>query len=167
MHVHRRRMPEGVDSTAETEGGTMSESRTHPHTEMPTEDALLRLILEKHPVHHQLYLAAHQLFLETVPGLRYSVDLHDAAIGYGQRQFGYDGWGMAALSPHAKWVSFIFFRGAQLDASDGLLEGSGPRMRHLRLRSLDEFEARRNALARLIADASTVIQGQEQGVSDR
>ena len=101
----------------------MADSRTHPHTEMPSNDGLSSLILEKQPDHRDLYLAAHALFLDTLPQLRYSVDLHDAVIGYGQRQFGYDGWGMAALSPHAKWVSLILFRSAVLDAPDGLLEG--------------------------------------------
>ncbi len=140
----------------------MPDSRTHPHTEMPTIDDLTSLILEKQPAHRDLYLAAHQLFLEVVPELRYSVDLTDAVIGYGQRQFGYDGWGMAALSPHAKWVSFILFRGAQLDAPDGLFEGSGPHMRHLKLRALEAFGAKRDMLAGLIAGAVAVLQP-EQG----
>ena len=137
----------------------MPDSRTHPHTEMPSVDELTRVILEKQPAHRDLYLAAHRLFLEVVPGLRYSVDLHDGVIGYGQRQFGYDGWGMAALSPHKNWVSFILFRGAQLDIPEGLFEGSGPHMRHLKLRSLEEFEGRRELLAELIAAATSVLPG--------
>ncbi|MBN2840324.1 MAG: DUF1801 domain-containing protein [Coriobacteriia bacterium] len=136
----------------------MADSRTHPHTDMPSVDKLTSLILAKHPAHHDLYLAAHRLILETVPDLRYSVDLTDAVIGYGQRQFGYDGWGMAALSPHKKWVSLILFRGAHLDAPAGLLEGTGPHMRHLKLRSFEDFDAKREVLTRLIADAATIAQ---------
>ncbi|MHB1017283.1 MAG: DUF1801 domain-containing protein [Coriobacteriia bacterium] len=135
----------------------MPDSRTHPHTEMPTTDDLTSLILEKKPAHRDLYLAVHQLFGEVVPELRYSVDLTDAVIGYGQRQFGYDGWGMAALSPHAKWVSFILLRGAQLDAPEGLFEGSGPHMRHLKLHSLEEFEAKRDVLSQLVAEAASIV----------
>lgn len=142
----------------------MADSRTHPHTEMPSVDELTRLILEQQPIHRDLYLAVHRLFLESVPDLRYSVDLTDAVIGYGQRQFGYDGWGMAALSPHKQWVSFILFRGAELEAPDGLLEGGGPHMRHLKLRSLEEFEAKRETLARLVADAVDVLQHEKGGV---
>lgn len=131
----------------------MADSRTHPHSEMPSAEELTRLILEKHPAHRELYTAAHALFLETVPELRYSVDLQDGVIGYGQRQFGYDGWGMAALSPHKKWVSLVFFRGAHLDAPEGLLEGGGPNMRHLKLHSMEEIEANRVVIAGLIAAA--------------
>lgn len=134
----------------------MADSRTHPHAEMPSIDELTRVILEKQPAHKDLYLAAHALFLEVVPDLRYSVDLHDGVIGYGQRQFGYDGWGMAALSPHRNWVSLVLFRGAHLDVPEGLLEGGGPHMRHLKLRTLDELAAHRELLTRLIADALTL-----------
>lgn len=135
----------------------MPNSRTHPHAEMPSVDELTQLILEKQPAHRDLYLAAHALFLESVPDIRYSVDLHDGVIGYGQRQFGYDGWGMAALSPHKKWVSLILFRGALLDTPEGLLEGGGPKMRHLKLRTLEELVAARDVLARLIAEAAVVL----------
>ena len=136
----------------------MPDSRTHPHTEMPSVGELTSLILEKQPRHRELYMAVHKLILDAIPDIRYSVDLHDAVIGYGQRQFGYDGWGMAALSPHAKWVSVILFRGAQLNAPNGPLEGSGPHMRHLKLRSIEELETRRDVLVRLIADAASIGQ---------
>lgn len=139
----------------------MPDARVHPHSEMPSVDELAGVILEKQPAHHDLYLAAHALVLEAAPGVRYSVDLHDGVIGYGQRQFGYDGWGMAALSPHRSWVSLILFRGADLHAPDGLLEGTGPRMRHLNLRSRAELEARREILGQLIADAAVVISGRQ------
>lgn len=132
----------------------MSASRTHPHRDMPSTDELARLILEKHPAHHEFYPAAHRLIVEVVPDIRYSVDLVDGAIGYGSRQFGYDGWGMAALSPHKGWVSLVLFRGAALDDPDGLLEGSGAMVRHVKLRSLDELMARRDPLARLLKAAA-------------
>jgi hypothetical protein len=55
--------------------------------------------------------------------------------GYGARQYGYDGWGMAELSAHSKWVSVVFMRGTDLEDPDGLLEGTGKNIRHVRLRS--------------------------------
>lgn len=138
----------------------MADSRTHPHAEMPSVDELTRVILDQQPAHRDLYLAVHALFLEVVPDVRYSVDLHDGVIGYGQRQFGYDGWGMAALSPHKKWISVVLFRGAHLDAPQGLLEGGGPNMRHVKLRSLDELEMNRELLVRLIAAAAVALSGE-------
>ena len=62
--------------------------------------------------------------LEAVPRVRYSVDCVDREIGYGARQFGYDGWGMAAVTPYTKWVSVTLLRGALLEDPDGLLEGA-------------------------------------------
>lgn len=55
------------------------------------------------------------------------------SIGYGARQYGYDGWGTAALAPHSKWVSLIFIRGAALGDPDGLLEGTGMSVRRVKL----------------------------------
>lgn len=131
----------------------MPDARTHPHTAMPSEAQLAQLILQTHPQHHKLYLAAHRLVLETVPELTYSVDRVDSVIGYGARQFGYDGWGMAALSPHKGWVSLFFFRGAELDDPEGRPDGSGALLRHVKLRSLEDLAARRQYLARLLKAA--------------
>jgi hypothetical protein len=85
-----------------------SSSRKHPHIEMPSEGELGRLIAERYPAHHELYLETHRLVLDAVPGIRYSADLTDGGIGYGSRQFGHDGWGMAALVPHRSWLSLVF-----------------------------------------------------------
>lgn len=78
----------------------------------------------------------------------------DGAIGYGCRQFGYDGWGMAALMPHKGWLSLVLFRGAALDDPDELLEGTGAIVRHVKLRSHDERAIRRDALTRLLGAAT-------------
>ena len=132
----------------------MASSKTHPHIDMPSEDELGRLILAKRPSHRDLYLEAHRLVVESVPGVTYSADLVDGAIGYGARQFGYDGWGMAALAPHTAWVSLVLFRGAVLDDPDGLLEGTGALVRHVKLRSTEELTARRESLRRLLEAAA-------------
>jgi hypothetical protein len=120
---------------------------------MRSEDELDRLILDRQPAHRGLYLEIHRLVLDAVPDVRYSVDLVDAAIGYGAHQFGYDGWGVGALSPHKGWVSLILFRGAELDDPEGLLEGTGALVRHVKLRALEELAARREPLTRLLEQA--------------
>jgi len=132
----------------------MAASKTHPHLDMPSEDDLARLIEAAFPAHRGLYLDVHRLVLESVPDVRYSVDCEDAAIGYGARQFGYDGWGMAALTPYAGWVSLGFLRGAKLHDPDHLLEGSGALVRHVKLKSPAELTARREAIRQLLAAAS-------------
>lgn len=126
----------------------------HPTIEQPTEEQLKELVQAKNPVIQQLYLDAHHLVLQTLPGIAYSVDCTDAVIGYGARQYGYDGWGLAGLSPHTKWVNLYLMRGADIDDPEGLLEGKGKKMRHVKLRTLEEFAERRDAIRALLQAAS-------------
>lgn len=132
----------------------MASTKTHPHIDTPSEDDLGRLITMLHPAHRQSYLDAHRLMLEAVPGVEYAVDTVDGAIGYGARQFGYDGWGMAALAPHAGWVSLVFLRGATLDDPHALLEGSGALVRHVKLRSAEDLASKREPLRLLLQAAA-------------
>ena len=137
----------------------MSPDDKHPHVERPSDEALAALLGSKSETVREVYLAAHRLVLETLPDVAYSTDLVDGVTGYGVRQYGYGGWGLAALAAHAKWASLMFMRGADLDDPDGLLEGTGKKMRHVKLRSLEEFDARRDALRRLIEAAAGVDEG--------
>jgi hypothetical protein len=136
----------------------VASSKTHPHIDMPPEDALEALVEDLDPVVRQLYLDVHRLVTETVPDASYSADCEDAAIGYGARQFGYDGWGMAALAPYRSWVSLGFLRGASLHDPDGLLEGTGTAVRHVKLRSAEEFARRRDAIKCLLQEAAGLNQ---------
>lgn len=135
----------------------MAPPKTHPHISAPSDDDLERLISALRPAHRDLYLAAHRLVLESLPGVSYSVDTVDGAIGYGARQFGYDGWGMAALTPYAGWVSLGLLRGAALNDPHGLLEGTGALVRHVKLRSAEELSARRGPIRRLLEAAARIV----------
>jgi hypothetical protein len=132
----------------------MPTGKDHPHAEMPDSEALREVIARVHPQHEAIYLGTHDLVLEAVPDTHYSVDLVDGSIGYGARQFGYGGWGMAALSPHRGWVSLFFMKGVQLSDPEGLLEGSGKLMRHVKLRSVEALEQRAGAIQALLTAAS-------------
>jgi len=133
-------------------------AKTHPHTEMPSEDDLRRLIESSFPAHAELYLDVHRLVVSAVPDVRYSLDRVDGAIGYGERQFGYDGWGMAALTPYRGWVSLAFLRGTQLHDPTHLLEGSGALVRHVKLRSAEDLAVKREGLKSLIEQAARLNQ---------
>ena len=137
----------------------MSPDEKHPHVDSPSDDDLAALVGNKSETVREVYLAAHRLVLETLPDVAYSTDRVDGVTGYGVRQYGYGGWGLAALAAHAKWASLMFTRGADLDDPDGLLEGTGKKMRHVKLRSLEQFDARRGALRRLIEAATKVDEG--------
>lgn len=131
----------------------MSSSQTHRHVDQPTEDILKSLIEGRSLPIRELYISMHRIVLETVPDIRYSVDCEDLQIGYGAHQYGYNGWGMAALAPHTRWVSLIFLRGAALDDPEGLLEGTGKSVRHVKLRSLEELSTRGSSIRRLLQEA--------------
>jgi hypothetical protein len=134
-------------------------SKTHPHIDQPTEAELSRLIESKPPQLGRLYLETHRLVLEILPEVVYSVDCHDSEIGYGARQYGYDGWGMAALTPYTNWISLGFTKGTALADPDGLLEGTGTTMRHMKLRSAEQLMERRDAIRRFLEAAATINQG--------
>jgi len=126
----------------------------HPHLDMPSTEQLRALIESIRPALADVYLEVHRLVLDVLPDVRFEVDRTDAGIGYGARQFGYNGWGMGALAAHRAWVSLVFFRGTKLDDPNGLLEGTGASVRHVKIRSLDELEVRRAALRALLHEAA-------------
>ncbi len=49
--------------------------------------------------------------------------------------------GYCYVLPHTNWVNLGFFQGAGLADPEGLLEGTGARLRHVKVRSTDAVEA--------------------------
>lgn len=136
----------------------MATETKHPHLDMPSEQDLAAVIESVRPTQRELYLAVHRLVVEALPDVRYSVDLTDAGIGYGARQYGYDGWGLAGLTVHRVWLSLVLFRGTALKDPQGLLEGTGSSVRHVKIRSLDELRVRREAIRSLLQAAAGLPQ---------
>lgn len=126
-------------------------AKTHPHTEAPTDVDLMR-VMGARPL-SDLYLALHALVIETLPAIQHSVDEVDAVIGYGAYEHGYGGWGMAAVSPFAKWVPLTLMKGAELTDPDGLLTGTAL-MRHVKLSSFDELAEKRHSIVELLKSAA-------------
>lgn len=131
-------------------------AKTHPHIEHPTDEQLLAAVPDRPDTIRETYVALHHLVTETLPDVSCSLDLVDAAIGYGERQYGYSGWGMAAVTPFASWVAVTLLSGARLPDPDRLLEGSAATMRHVRVRSLDHLADVRDGLAALLRAAATL-----------
>ena len=48
--------------------------------------------------------------------------------------------GYAYIMPFRSWVNLGFFRGTSLADPQGLLEGTGAKLRHVKIRSLDDAE---------------------------
>ena len=132
----------------------MGSSTRHPHVDDPSEEQLRAVVEQKPPLVRELYLMTHRLVLETLPDVVFSVDCHDGQIGYGARQYGYDGWGMAALTPYTDRVSLAFLRGARLDDPAGLLEGTGRTVRHVKVRSMEQLAELDGPIRALVAAAA-------------
>ena len=60
-----------------------------------------------------------------------------ATYGLGPRKM-IDGY--AYIMPHAKWVNLGFYKGADLNDPKDLLEGTGAKLRHIKMRSIDDTE---------------------------
>lgn len=128
----------------------------HPHIDMASEEQLVEVLKEKRPEMRQVYLELHRLVVSNLPDINYSTDIVDGGTSYGIRQYGYDGWGMAAVTAHTKWASLYLLHGSDLSDPEGILEGKGKRMRHVKIRSLEQLEERRNALQALVVQAASL-----------
>ena len=48
--------------------------------------------------------------------------------------------GYAYIMPHKKWINLGFYKGAILTDENGLLEGTGKKMRHIKIHSMEDAE---------------------------
>ena len=71
-----------------------------------------------------------------------------ATYGVGPRKM-IDGY--VYILPHKRWVNLGFYQGVDLADPEGLLEGTGAKMRHVKIRSVDD--ANRPAVRALIKGA--------------
>ena len=71
-----------------------------------------------------------------------------ATYGVGPRKM-IDGY--AYILPYKSWVNLGFYQGVDLADPDGLLEGTGKKMRHVKIRSLED--ANRSSVRALIRSA--------------
>lgn len=118
-----------------------------PDAKIGTFDDLLDLTAEAlRPV----VLRLRDLVREIDPDTIEVVRLGDRAATYGvgpkKMSEGY-----CYILPHAKWVNFGFYKGADLPDPDGLLTGTGAKMRHVKIHSVDACDA--PALAALVRSA--------------
>lgn len=126
----------------------------HPYSDAPSAQEIEKAAAAFSPSLAKPYLELHQLVLGALPDVRYSLDLKDGSIGYGANQYGADGWGIAVIACYSKWLNLAFFQGATLPDPRRLLEGTGARVRHVKVRSQEELEARRTALKALVRAAA-------------
>jgi hypothetical protein len=83
--------------------------------------------------------AARRLVLEVLPEAREILDRSDGLVGYatGPRAIK-DMW--AGIAPHTSHVNLQLANGALIDDPGGLVEGTGKRVRHVKLRSVRDVD---------------------------
>lgn len=128
-------------------------AKTHPHIEDPAEAQLLEVVSGRPGPLVEAYIALDRIIRATLPDVKVSVDTVDAAIGYGAYQYGYNGWGMAAVTPFSKWVSLTLLQGSRIPDPEGLLTGTST-MRHLKVTGPGQVQHNQAAIQDLIEAAA-------------
>jgi hypothetical protein len=127
-------------------------------------DADLATLLEPHtPTIRDVFGALRALAREAMPDAQEQVDLPDRVLAYG---FGPPGGvrmsGFAVgLIPHTAHVNVQLADGALLPDPDGIVEGTGKRIRHVKCRSLDDVA--RPALRALVEAQAALRRVAAQG----
>lgn len=102
--------------------------------------------LEMRPVAEELRNLAFEIHPDAVEVVRLGDRAATYGIGPKKMSQGY-----AYILPHTSWVNLGFYQGARLPDPEGLLEGTGARMRHVKLRSKEE--TRLPGVRRLLEEA--------------
>ncbi len=126
----------------------------NPQRDRPPKTVINKALANRDGALQKLYLRIHALVLETLPGVNFIIDSKDGMMGYGARQYGADGWGIAVLACHSRWVSLGFVHGARLPDPSRILEGAGKKVRHVKIHSEDELGERRRAVRALLLAAA-------------
>lgn len=86
---------------------------------------------------HPIAIRLREIILELDPNAVEVVRLGDKAstFGVGPKKMSE---GYAYVLPHKKWVNLGFYKGALLKDEHNLLEGTGKKLRHIKMHSLED-----------------------------
>lgn len=88
------------------------------------------------PYHPEVQAIAHELCRivnDTAPQL-------SEEVKFGWKNITYAGKGIVcAVQPYSQYVSLHFYKGTELKDPDGVLEGGGKQLRHVKVHSLDDI----------------------------
>ncbi len=111
--------------------------------DLASQEAVDEYISQVGPPRREVVEVLRRLVLEAAPGV-------SEAINWGQPCYSKNG-DICYIAADAGHVKLGFFRGGDLSDPGRLLEGTGKRMRHVKVRSLDDL--REEGLASLIGEA--------------
>jgi hypothetical protein len=101
------------------------------------------------PVVQEIATQVRELVVKLLPDAHEKVYTGWKTIGYSPTGGMKDA--ICSIGPHTKHVNIVFFRGTELDDPEQLLEGTGKKGRHVKIRSVED--AKSKALEQLIINA--------------
>ena len=104
-------------------------------TDEPLDAQVSRLLGEHPPEIQAIERALRAVIREEAPGLVEAVDFGNRLIAFG-RSVKMRGL-LFAIIAHRSWVNLQLADGAELPDPDGLVEGTGKRIRHVKIRSVE------------------------------
>jgi hypothetical protein len=113
------------------------------------EDQVGGLVADADPSVAAIAQRVRALVRAVLPGAIEMVDRPARLIGYG-RDRGYKGL-ICGIALQSSWVNLMFSKGTELPDPDRLLEGTGKRARHVKLRSIADVD--RPGVRALIVEA--------------
>ncbi len=124
----------------------------------PTPPELEALLADHTPTVQAVTRRLRELIYQVLPDVREYVDTADHLLGYatGPRMRDL----LFAVVPHTGHVNLQLADGAQLPDPDGIVEGTGKRIRHVKCRSLEDAD--RPAVRRLIEEQVALRGGRQQ-----
>jgi len=120
---------------------------------MSNDDELTVLLKAYDPEIGETVRALRALVLGACPGVTELVQLGWQAVIY--TRGGAMKGAICALGPHKSWVNLQFPQGTSLDDPDGMLEGDGKAMRHIKIHAADGIAG--TALTTLVLQADALV----------
>src|SRR5512144_555185 len=99
-------------------------------------DDFEKLLVTNQPEAQSLALELRALLRRLLPRAQEKIYRGWGAADYG---FGESGRGFLSIGPQKSYVHLYFMDGVELDDPDGLLTGTGKRLRHVKIRSRQDL----------------------------
>jgi hypothetical protein len=107
-------------------------------TAVKTKKAVKEFLAPYSPNLREIAMKTRDLILDIIPNAVEQVDPNSKIIAYG---FGLKMADIVcAIAPHTAHVNLMFSKGTELPDPEGLLEGTGKRARHVKLKSPEDLK---------------------------
>ena len=101
---------------------------------MATDQAIAEVLEKSSPEARRLALELRKLVRDSIPEAEERVQKGWETISYVRNGI------FCYLQPQKSWVNFGFYRGTELPDPQGLLEGGGEKLRHIKVRKTEDIK---------------------------